>query len=120
MNDLKGKYKALVIGLSLLAILPLFIAAVNNDHLDTFLEYTYVIPAAAEYYQINIHECIKCQAGGWWFATILIIYLVLVIVISFIAVLIPISVAMRIFAGWPFIFTIKALLLGRYPEKRKV
>ena len=120
MNELQTKYKALIIGLSLLALLPLAFAATNQDRMTNFLENTYVIKAAAKHYNIDVHDCIKCQKGGWQFAAILIIFLVFTILFSFVAVLIPLAIALRLFAGWSFKFTINTLLLGRYPEAWKV
>ena len=120
MNELQTKYKALILLLLVVALSPIFFAASNNDRLVQFMETTYVVQEAAEHYSIDINECIKCQEGGWEFAAILIVFLVVVIIASFAAILVPLAVILKIFAGWSFSFAIQTLLLGRYPEQWKV
>lgn len=120
MNELQTKYKALIIGISLVALLPLAFAATNKQRFTSFTESTYIIQAVAKHYEIDMHECIKCQKNGWKFGSILVIFLVLVILFSFVISLIPIAIVMTLFAGWSLGFTIQILLLGRYPDTWKV
>lgn len=119
MNELQTKYKALIIMLSLISVAPIFLAVSNEAQLKTFLEVTYVVQAAADHYNIEMDACIKCQENGWIFAAILIVSLVLVILVSYVAALIPLAMILKLFAGWPFSFTIKTLLLGKFPEEWK-
>jgi len=120
MNELQTKYKALIIGISLVALLPLAFAATNKQRFTSFTESTYIIQAVAKHYEIDMHECIKCQKNGWKFGSILVIFLVLVILFSFVISLIPIAIVMKLFAGWSLDFTIQILLLGSYPDTWKV
>ena len=120
MNELQTKYKALIIGISLVALLPLAFAATNKQRFTSFTESTYIIQAVAKHYEIDMHECIKCQKNGWKFGSILVIFLVLVILFSFVISLIAIAIVMTLFAGWSLGFTIQILLLARYPDTWKV
>ena len=120
MNELQTKYKALIIGISLVALLPLAFAATNKQRFTSFTESTYIIQAVAKHYEIDMHECIKCQKNGWKFGSILVIFLVLVILFSFVISLTSIAIVMTLFAGWSLGFTIQILLLGRYPDTWKV
>jgi len=120
MNELQTKYKALIIGISLVALLPLAFAATNKQRFTSFTESTYIIQAVAKHYEIDMHECIKCQKNDWKFGSILVIFLVLVILFSFVISLIPIAIVMTLFAGWSLGFTIQILLLGSYPDTWKV
>ena len=120
MKELKIKYKALIIGLSLAVSFPFLFIASNEDRVTSFVENAYIIQSATEYFDIDVDECIKCQEGGWYYIAILITFFVLVILVLFILAMVPVVIVMRIFAGWSFDFTVKTLVLGRYPDEWKV
>ncbi len=97
----------------------MFLIFINEERRASFLETTYIVQAAADHYNIEMDECITCQENGWLFIGVVIVFLALVIFTSYIAVLIPLAMILRLFADWPFSFTIKTFLLGKYPEQWK-
>lgn len=115
MNELRAKYKFLVIGLSFLVISPIFIVAHYKECIGSYLESMVIVQAFIEHYEIDINECLRCQEHGWK----LDIIGVSLMISAFSAAFIALAVNLKIFANWRLMFTVDVLLSGKYLETWK-
>ena len=116
MNELRTKYKFLIIALSLLVISPIFIVALYKEYIGLYLESTLIAQTLIDHYKIEINECLSCQENGWKLGIIGIGFVITAAISAFSAAFIALAVNLRLFANWPLRFTMDVLLLGKYPE----
>ena len=116
VHNLKPRYKAYTYLITFLCILPLITACIYKEELLPVLSNGFVIQAAAEKYNIDVDDCLKCQENGWLFVTILISYLIFLLLLSFMVPLMLIATVVKLIYGTPFLFTVKVFFTGKYPQ----